>query len=69
MGEQHAQSDLRAARIVGRVEVGKVRLHRFVDPNPAFFVELHDGGRGREALRQRGQVEDGVLGHRLRRGG
>ena len=33
------------------------------------LVELHDGGRGGEALGERGHVEDGVFGHGLGRGG
>ena len=33
------------------------------------LVELHDGGRGGEALGERGHVEDGVDGHGLGGGG
>ena len=49
-------------------EGGEVRHDRVVEADPALLDERHDGGRGRDGLREGGQVEDGVDGHRLDRG-
>lgn len=64
--EQHPDSHLRALRVLRRVELRQVLLHRVVKPHPALLVQLHDGSRRREHLRQRRDIEDRVLGHRFR---
>lgn len=65
LGQQHANRHPGALGIVGRVEVGQIRLHGIVECNLALFVQLHDGSGRCQALRQRRQVEDRVLAHRL----
>ena len=65
MREQHAQRHLSPTRIASRVEFGKIGLQRIVDRYLALLDELQNGSRRREALRQRCQIEDRVLGHGL----
>ena len=48
--EQHAHGDLRPAGIVGLVELRQVGLHRFVECDRAFFVELQHGGSRRDGF-------------------
>ena len=67
--QQHPQRHLCTQRIVRSVEVRQVLLHGIVERKLALLEQLHDRGRRRERLRQRRDVEDGVLGHRLRGGG
>ena len=69
VGEEHADGDLGAHRIVPGVELGKVLLYRIVKLQLALLVELHVGGCGAEALAERGHVEEGVHGHGQRGGG
>ena len=63
--EQHAQRHLRPTRIIAGIELGQVGLDGFVQTHPALFVQLEHGSGGHDDLRQRGDVEDGVDGHRL----
>ncbi len=47
-------------------EFAQIGTERRVEPEPVPLDQCHDRERGAEGLRQRGDVEDGVLGHRLR---
>ncbi len=60
VGEELADGDFFFA--IGG-EFGEVFGDRVVELELACLIELHDGGGGRKALRQRGHVEDGVFGH------
>ena len=65
VGEQHAHGDLRSLGVVIRIERWKDCSMGSSKLKLALLVELHDGGRCREVLRERGHVEDGVLCHAL----
>jgi hypothetical protein len=50
-------------------EGGKILCDGVVEGQLVLFIELHDCDCGDEALRERGHIEEGVLGHGLGCGG
>ena len=65
VGEQFANGDVLLAVLR---ELGQLGGDRIVEANAALLHQLHDGRGGRDALGQRGEIEDRIDGHGLARG-